>query len=270
MFQRHLLHSADDMLRDAGAESLRHLLRLDPVLSDAWAGAEVAVATRGQHRLLEPHAEGGLGLVWLARDEVLGRTVALKEIKPTSAAAAETRARFIREARITGRLEHPYIIPVHASSVPGRSTTPSRLVRGVTLSDAIENSRQRRATDAGQWPLARLLEIFKQVCQAVAFAHATGVVHRDLKPANVVIGDFGQVFVLDWGLAKELGAPSDDIARATTADCLDSKASCENPNATRAGLALGTPAFMSPEQASGRSGEVGPASDIYSLAQCCL
>jgi tRNA A-37 threonylcarbamoyl transferase component Bud32 len=156
-----------------------------------------------RYELTRLHATGGIGRVWLARDCALGRDVALKELRPERADRGPARARFLREARITGQLEHPGVVPVYELGRHPGSQQPfytMRFVRGRTLSEAAHDyHRKRAAGQAESLDLLALLDAFVAVCNTVAYAHARGVLHRDLKPQNVVLGDFGEVIVLDWG-----------------------------------------------------------------------
>ncbi|WP_152049598.1 tetratricopeptide repeat protein [Tautonia marina] len=217
------------------------------------------------------HAQGGLGEIWRARDLVLGREVALKELKPESLDHPTLWDRFITEARITGQLEHPNIVPVHELGHHpdnGRPYYTMRFVRGRTLARAIADyHRNRKAGQADStMELRRLLDTFLDVCNAVAFAHAQGVIHRDLKGQNVVLGDFGEALVLDWGLARPAGGP--DPMASTSGDAEQTApvvAFDPERSETIAGQVLGTPAYMPPEQARGAIEQLGPTSDIYSL-----
>jgi hypothetical protein len=159
-----------------------------------------------RYTLTRMHAEGGLGRVWLARDTDLRRGVALKEIRPERAADRETWQRFLKEAQITGQLEHPNIVPVYELARRKEDGQPfyvMRFVRGQSLLRAIQEFHcQRAGKSPDRLGLHALLGAFQKVCDAVAYAHARGVVHRDLKPENIVLGGFGEVVVLDWGLAK--------------------------------------------------------------------
>ena len=158
--------------------------------------------------------KGGLGKVWLARDNDLAREVALKEVKPGSASKEAVR-RLIKEAQITGQLQHPNIVPVY--EVHRGSDRPfytMKLVKGETLSKAIRRHHEQiRAGREDPLSLPRLLNVFVNVCEALAYAHSRGIIHRDLKPENIVLGDYGEAIVLDWGLAKQIGSP-DEIGRA--------------------------------------------------------
>jgi serine/threonine-protein kinase len=220
--------------------------------------------TRSRYTVLRLHAKGGLGQVWLARDEDLGRDVALKEILPGRANESNTRARFLEEARVTGQLEHPGIVPVYELVRSGSGQEPfytMRFIRGRTLSDAVGTYHQhRQAGTAGPLELRDLLGSFISICQAIAYAHSRGVIHRDLKGQNVVLGDFGEVMVLDWGLAKVQGkseGPAD--LPPVTAEQPGSR------DQTVQGQVLGTPAYMSPEQAEGRLDRLDQRSDVYGL-----
>jgi formylglycine-generating enzyme required for sulfatase activity len=219
-----------------------------------------------RYRVLRPHAKGGLGEVFVAEDTELHREVALKEIQDRHADHPDSRARFLVEAEITGRLEHPGIVPVYGLGLypDGRPYYAMRLIKGESLSQAITRLHAERAArepGAGQAELRGLLGRFVVVCNAVAYAHSRGVLHRDLKPANVLLGPYGETLVVDWGLAKALGggetpgAAPDPLTPATDS----------GPQPTQAGKVLGTPAYMSPEQAAGELDRMGPASDVYSL-----
>jgi hypothetical protein len=178
-----------------------------------------------RYTLTRLHAEGGLGKIWVAHDTDLNRDVALKEIKPTSTLNPESWRRFLKEAQITGQLEHPNIVPVYELARRKKDDQPfytMRLVRGQTLRDAIAEFHRRRAGKPAQrLELERqLLEPFIKVCQAVGYAHSRGVIHRDLKPENVVLGGHGEVVVLDWGLAKVVGQADEAAPRVARAQHL--------------------------------------------------
>jgi WD40 repeat protein/tRNA A-37 threonylcarbamoyl transferase component Bud32 len=217
-------------------------------------------------RILRPHARGGLGEVFVARDEELGREVALKKIQDCHADHPENRARFLREAEITAGLEHPGVVPVYGLGryADGRPFYSMRLIRGESLKEAIERFHgtdgPARYLGARSLDLRQLLGRFLAVCNTVAYAHSLGVLHRDLKPANIMLGSYGETLVMDWGLARYFGRADtqDQPAPAGPEAGLDS-------SLTRAGRTMGTPHFMSPEQAGGRLDLVGPASDVYGL-----
>ena len=160
-------------------------------------------------RILRPHAQGGIGKVSVAFDAELQREVALKQIKPERADDADSRARFLLEAEVTGRLEHPGIVPVYGLGLDddGRPFYAMRFVRGTSFEEAIRrvpraDADPRRDPRERSLALRHLLDRFVDVCQTVAYAHSRGVLHRDLKPANVLLGPFNESLVVDWGLAK--------------------------------------------------------------------
>ncbi|HKI16826.1 MAG TPA: protein kinase, partial [Isosphaeraceae bacterium] len=162
--------------------------------------------SRDRYTLTHLHAKGGMGRVWLARDGALGRQIALKELRPDQAGNSIVFSRFLYEAKITAQLEHPGIVPVYELGEGEAPYYTMRFVRGRTLSEAIRAYHKKRAArEAGSIGLRELLTAFVGVCHAVAYAHSRGIIHRDLKGQNVVLGDFGEVMVLDWGLAKRLG-----------------------------------------------------------------
>ncbi len=215
---------------------------------------------------LRLHATGGIGRVWLAHDSGLGRDVALKELRPERADHAALGARFLQEAQITGQLEHPGIIPVYELVRGGDGRQPfytMRFVKGRTLSEAARAYDDRRsAARADALELPALLNAFVTVCNTVAYAHSRGVIHRDLKGQNVLLGDFGEVVVLDWGLAKLVGRPEGEAQAPSVV--LD-EAGPDGGGYTVAGQALGTPAYMSPEQAAGRPELIDRRTDVYGL-----
>ncbi|QDT10848.1 serine/threonine-protein kinase [Planctomycetes bacterium K23_9] len=215
-------------------------------------------------RLVRPIAEGGLGKVWLAQDEKLGRAVAIKQLKSQSLESPQAWQRFHREAEITGHLEHPNVVPLYFYGVDRQSGEPFYAMRFVgkrTLSDAIEEHHDRvEADEECCVSVHRLLSIFQDICQAIAYAHSRGVVHRDLKPDNVVLDNFGQVIVIDWGLAKVL--EDGELATKLTSDALLSESDLLQ---TMQGEAIGTPLYMSPEQAAGELNKIDHRTDVYGL-----
>ena len=218
-----------------------------------------------RYRRLRLHATGGIGRVWLAHDRDLGRDVALKELLPERAVHATLAARFLQEAKITGQLEHPGIIPVYELVRESKGQQPfytMRFVRGRTLSAAARDYHNKRlAGQADALELPALLNAFVTVCNTVAYAHARGVIHRDLKGQNVIMGDFGEVVVLDWGLAKLLGQREGEAhAPAVVLDEVGADSGYTVP-----GQALGTPAYMAPEQAAGRVDQIEQRTDVYGL-----
>jgi serine/threonine-protein kinase len=207
--------------------------------------------------------EGGMGEVLLCRDQHIGRAVAMKVVHPEYGAEPNRRARFLREVRIQGQLEHPAIVPVYDLD-RGRDGHPfftMKRVRGQTLEEILELFRRGDRDAANEYSRHKLLGFFARVCLAIDFAHSRGIVHRDLKPANMMFGRFGEVYVLDWGLAKRL--ENDGVI--SDADMHESMLGVSSGTFTAAGAVLGTPAYMAPEQIEGRADLVGPPSDIYAL-----
>ncbi|MFO0804999.1 MAG: serine/threonine-protein kinase [Gemmataceae bacterium] len=213
--------------------------------------------TRTEYRDLTHFAKGGLGEISIARDTAVGRDVAVKRLLPRPGDSSERQRRFLREAAITGRLEHPGIAPVYGigEDESGQPCYAMRFVPGKTLLDAIKELHAAGpATPATVRPL---LSRFVALCATVAYAHSRGVVHRDIKPANVAVGSFGETILLDWGLAQteDVDEPSAGAERIASESFGHFR--------TETGAVLGTPGFMAPEQADGR--RVGPAADIFSL-----
>ncbi len=243
------------------------------------------VATSVRYRILRPHARGGLGEVYVAEDTEFGRHVALKEIQDRWADHADSRGRFVLEAEITGGLEHPGIVPVYGLGTysDGRPFYAMRFIQGDNLQETIKRfhdpasgvaSAPRETSEPGALTQPRspnfaslefrdLVRRFVDVCNAVAYAHSRGVLHRDLKPGNVMLGRYGETLVVDWGLAKATGRAG-SVSDRSDGPLLQPRSGGDS-SATVAGQALGTPAYMSPEQAAGRLADLGPATDVYSL-----
>jgi serine/threonine-protein kinase len=208
-----------------------------------------------------------MGEVVLAHDEHIGREVAVKRIRALEPTAEEL-SRFLREARIQGRLEHPAVVPVHDLAIDrdGRPFFVMKRLTGTTLQELLVELRADAGGDGGAAVRRRMLRAFVDVCLAIEFAHSRSIVHRDLKPANIMLGDFGEVYVLDWGVARALteaaepGGPPSGVRPAAPDLRLDT-------GDTLVGTVLGTPAYMAPEQLAGE--RAGPAADIYALG-CIL
>jgi serine/threonine-protein kinase len=237
----------------------------DPIVPYAVGTA----TSNGQRfRVLRPHARGGLGAVYVALDRELHREVALKQMLDHHADDPESRRRFLIEAEITGGLEHPGIVPVYGLGTygDGRPYYAMRFVRGDSLKEAIEqfHANEGLKADPGyrSLELRKLLRRFTDVCNTIEYAHSRGVLHRDIKPGNIMVGKYGETLVVDWGLAKPLGQvePGQEGGERTLVP-----SSSSGYAETLPGSALGTPAYMSPEQASGELDQLGSRSDVYSL-----
>ena len=289
--------------------------------AESIGGAAESSATR--YRIVRPHARGGIGEVFVAFDQELHREVALKEIQSRHLHESSFRDRFVREAEVTGGLEHPGIVPVYSLGhyADGRPFYAMRFIRGDSLKEAVERFHAERRTGgspviaeavappaavnrpeinvptviqppigerggvsppvatnrgADATPLAKnipreafasvefrkLLGRFIDVCQAIEYAHSRGVLHRDLKPGNIMLGKYGETLVVDWGLAKAAGK-DDRFADSEEVTFVPSSGS--GVEQTEYGSIVGTPAYMSPEQAAGKLEQLGPATDVYSL-----
>jgi eukaryotic-like serine/threonine-protein kinase len=221
---------------------------------EAFRDADAASRYASRTRL----GQGGMGEVDLCTDLWIARDVAFKVMQGAKAREAEARARFVREARIQGQLEHPSIVPVYdlGTRADGSVFFTMKRVKGLTLAAIIDGLRAGDEKIRTSYTRRKLLSAMSQVCQALAFAHSRGVVHRDLKPENLMLGDFGEVYVLDWGVAKVLedswaGEPTKRIEAP--------------PSQTQAGELVGTPGYAAPEQIRGDTARVGPKSDVYAL-----
>ena len=227
----------------------------EPVQLDRGGFEEVGFSARYERG--ELLGRGGMGEVYLCRDERIGRRVALKQLHAgtESHGATADRARFIREARIQAQLEHPAVVPVYemGRTPDGDEFFTMKRVRGHTLADVLAELRAGGLEVVARYSLRRLLTAFSSVCLAVQYAHKRGVLHRDLKPANLMLGDFGEVYLLDWGVARLFGEP-------------EGGERIEDPGEgvqTVAGSIFGTPGYSAPEQMAGQPTD--PRSDVYSL-----
>ena len=226
----------------------------DHAVAHLRAVAEWPDLSGTRYEVLAPIARGGMGTVYLVRDRDLEREVAIKVLSVPDP-GPDAAARMLREARIIARLEHPGIVPVHdvGTLSDGRIYYAMKRVSGRRLDQLVRESR----------PLPERLRVFERICEPVAFAHAHGVIHRDLKPENIMVGPFGEVLVMDWGVAKLLGDVGAE-ARPSAAPRAASEAPTL-PSRTAHGTILGTPGYMSPEQARGDVERIEARSDVYSL-----
>lgn len=204
--------------------------------------------------------EGGMGTVQLCHDRRVGRDVAMKLVRAEYGGSPQMRERFFREARVQGQLEHPSIVPVYdiGEGPKGEAYFTMRRVKGLTLEAVLFGLQQGDPEISSRYSRRRLLTAFSNVCLTIAYAHSRGVVHRDLKPANIMLGDFGEVIVLDWGLAKLPG--TEDSTPASQRVSLPDL----HGLTTRAGSVLGTPGYMPPEQIRGAE-RVDAKADVYAL-----
>lgn len=247
-------------------------VRLD--IEDASGDDVVAMEeTPGRYTRDSEYTRGGMGRILLVHDEYLSRDIALKELLPdrdpshpmvdgrTPVRAASSQVvRFLREAKVTGQLEHPSIVPVHevGRRADGTLYYTMKLVRGETLGKALQS--------AGTQPeRLRYLSHFHDLCQAIAYAHSRNVIHRDIKPSNIMIGEFGETVVIDWGLAKIIGqVDADESELAKTWSRMQDEPLVDIAKTTP-GARVGTPQYMAPEQAEGRISDIDERSDVFSL-----
>ena len=270
-----------EWLKPADVSRLRKTLRpadVDPRIPSTLPASAakdarqifVPVVREERYRLGAEMGRGGLGCVYAAEDRDLRREVAIKLIR--EGLDVEFEERFVREARMTALLDHPNIVPVYDFGILNRRDPTDgrvsrqlfiamKMIRGRTLQDVVHALRRGDAESLRAFTRTRLLGIFQSICLGVAYAHSRGVVHRDLKPANVMIGEFGETLVVDWGLAKTAGESEDSRGSSSPAPSDDGLST----QITLAGSVLGTPNYMPPEQAAGKLGEVEPRSDIYAL-----
>jgi serine/threonine-protein kinase len=257
------------------AVTLPDLASLAPASGDAPAGRHGDTRVEGgadgrgdvhderalamRYAIADKLGEGGMGVVHACRDRRIGRDVALKMMRGEHAARADLVARFLREACVQGQLEHPAIVPVYdlGRDLDGNAYFTMKRLRGATFEEVFAALREGDENSARQFSRRKLLTAFASVCQALHFAHARGVIHRDLKPGNVMLGDFGEVYVLDWGLAKLLTAPELTVPSDAVGGPLAPGGKSLH------GATMGTPGYMSPEQVRGDA--VDARSDVYAL-----
>ncbi len=226
-------------------------------------GDELFGGSEGEERL-GLLGRGGMGEVFVARDHSLQRNVAVKSLYPNMMKRKDLVKRFFTEVQITAQLEHPGVPPVHAVRTDPVDGTPSytmKLVRGRTLKQYMKDSIEQSDNPDEEHTLEARLDVFTRICDTLAYAHTRGVIHRDLKPDNVMVGAFGQIMVMDWGVARILES-EDPVFETLHAPITNTQ---EREALTQMGETIGTPAYMSPEQAQGRNDELGPAADQYAL-----
>lgn len=262
-------HLAETLDRQGGEEGVFGATFITPLeidTSERLDNRDIDSSLRSRYTLTRVCGVGGIGEVWLAKDPQLKRDVALKRFRADRTVDEDTQQRLVKEAQITGQLEHPNIVPVHELDRMGDGSPyyTMKLLRGQTLSQRIqEYHKHKKQGGDSTLALHELLNIFIDVCNAVAYAGARGIVHRDLKPANIMLGGFGEVLVLDWGLATlvdpaESGSDDETVGRVTLEESV-------NLMDTLEGQIVGTPAYMAPEQAAGRISLIDQRTDVYGL-----
>ncbi|MHA3770043.1 protein kinase domain-containing protein [Verrucomicrobiota bacterium sgz303538] len=257
--------------------STRLLVRLNDAtakqFADALWDADLGLAPVRQqlegkrHKVLTTVGRGGMGVILQARDLHIRRTVAMKVMRTGSQFSRENVLRFIAEAQLTGQLEHPNIVPVYELGIDehGETFYTMKFVKGITLEAVLRGIRSGDAELIQKYPLGVLLTVFQKICDAVAFAHSREIVHRDLKPDNIMIGAYGEVLVMDWGLAKRLNedAPPEEEVRVAIPE-----PQVQDPHRgfeTLHGVVVGSPPYVSPEQARGELDKIDCRSDVYVL-----
>ncbi len=263
---------SDELQRLADTEIQASISKLRPPNSQAFATTVGQSTSKGQRfEIRRPLDRSGLGIVSVAVDKELNREVALKEIRGDRADDISYRTKFLLEAEVTGGLEHPGIVPVYGlgSSADGRPYYAMRLIKGDNLQHHIKrfHASVNTGNETFDGPaLRKLLRRFLDVCQAIDYAHSRGVLHRDLKPGNIMLGKYGETLVVDWGLAKPLGAQPRQSSQEDVSDNEPSLVpSGSHDGMTMQGSIVGTAAYAPPEQLSGNLEQVSERSDVYGL-----
>jgi serine/threonine-protein kinase len=236
-------------------------------------GPQWGVDNRPRYERLKSLGEGGMGEVQLAQDHDIERKVAMKKLR-TEVQGTTALLRFAEEIKVIGQLEHPNIIPIHDVGIDeqGQHYFVMKYVHGETLENVIEKLRAGDPKYTERFTFEHRTQVFISILQAIRYAHAQGIIHRDIKPANIMVGPFGEVTVMDWGLAKLIRNPDGSRVVAESVRDADRAASDQPAEGdrrklieTQHGALLGTPMYMSPEQAAGKVNELDERSDIYSL-----
>ena len=240
-----------------------------PRVESLAGGARTLSPTDGPRYLhVKSIGEGGMGEVALAEDRDIGRVVALKRLHPGVASQSPyALARFVDEVRVVGSLEHPNIVPIHDVGVDadGRFFFVMKFVDGQTLESIIEKLRAGDAETVRAYDFTRRVEIFVGILRALQYAHARSIIHRDIKPANVMVGRHGEVVLMDWGVARPIGAGAEP-APVAPAEPVGATLDRSRASATFDGALVGTPLYMSPEQAAGKNEALDVRSDLFSAA----
>lgn len=235
-------------------------------IADDAVISQLTVKPSGKYKFVRSVGFGGMKAVMQVKDKDTTRHIAMAIIPDAEDRPQSDINRFIQEARITARLEHPNIVPVHDIGVDtsGSPYFTMKLLRGQNLSDIIRKMREDDYRTLKEYDLTRLLRIFVKICNGIEFAHSKQVIHLDLKPDNIHVGDFGEVLILDWGLARFIGEPDQYLTE--TEDDFDSLPQNKSlQRYTIDGITKGTPGYMAPEQAAGQNKLKDERSDIYAL-----
>ena len=239
-------------------------------LSEGKATAKELLVKEDKYSINKLLAKGGMAVVFEAKDKNCRRKVALKVIHDSHSKNPEVIHRFIEEAQIAAQLDHPNILPIYDLNIDGQDKPfyAMKMVKGFTLEELIQKIRTNEEEFTKEYPLNKLLQIFIKICEAIDFASSKGVIHRDLKPENIMIGKFGEVFIMDWGIAKIL---DDKVKEQNPGESLDNIIESIKQDdqfeiaTTMQGQILGTPSFMAPEQVFSENGDIDIRADIFAL-----